>query len=387
MIKRIALWGASALAVGAAVVLYDWALWYNVVGAYFRDQPSFTNALENYPTTEVVPGKLRQTFEDALNQDERYAAAIAYAEAMESDSLLIWQGGELRVERYWKDNDRNMRPETASMHKSVLGLAYGLAIEDGYIKSVDDPVKNYVPEWSNDPRGDVSIRDLLTMSSGFLPYPPSQNPYSDSRQLLFGMRLEKLMLELEASHPPGEMFFYANVNSQLLGVILERATGARYAEFVSERLWQPLGADNAYVWLDRNGGLARTYAAFLARPIDWLRLGIMIKDEGRSGDRQIVLSSWIAEMTSPSRLEPNYGYQIWLSNEDLRKRYYNEADTGVGFAISEAFVSEDLIYFDGIGGQRVFVSRADDYVIVRTGPPRIDWDEAVLPNAVVNASN
>ncbi len=384
--KGLAVLGVLFVSV-AAIGIYDWAMWYNVLSNLGRTQPDFIGALDNYPTTEVVQGDLRQVLPEATGEDKRFAEAIAYAQEMNSDSLLIWQGGALRVEWYRDGLDRNIRPETASMHKSILGLAFGLAIAEGHIKSVDDPVSLYLPEWRDDPRGAITIRNLLNMASGFVPYPFSQNPYSDSRQLIWGMRLEKLMLALESVRPPGSWFYYANVNSQLLGVIFERATGRRYGDFVSDRLWQPLGADDAHVWLDRPNGLARTYASFLARPRDWLRLGLLIKDSGRFNGRQIVSENWITAMTSPSEREPNYGYQIWLSNEDVRKRYYNEDRTGIGFTIAEPFLSDDVVYFDGIGGQRVFISTSDDYVIVRTGPQRLDWDEAVLPNAVARATS
>ncbi|MYA31344.1 MAG: serine hydrolase [Gammaproteobacteria bacterium] len=373
------------LAAVAAAGIYDWAFWYNYLRFIGGGPPDFLGALDRYPTTEPVPGDLTQALPGATGEERRFAEAIAYAREMQSDSLLVWHDGALRVEWYREGLGPDIRPETASMHKSILGLMFGLAIEKGHIGSVDDPVSLYLPEWRGEPRGGITIRNLLNMASGFMFYTPSRNPYADFNQLLFGMRLERLMLELQLASPPGARFAYANVNSQLLGVILERATGRRYADFVSENLWQPLGADDAYVWLDRPGGLARTYAAFLARPRDWLRLGLMIKDGGRYDGRRIVSGHWIDEMTAASGREPNYGYQIWLSNEDVRKRYYTEEREGVGFAISEPFLSDDLVYFDGIGGQRVFISADDDYVIVRTGPRRVDWDEAVLPNAVARA--
>ncbi len=383
--KALAVFGALLVGL-VAVGIYDWAFWVNYLGSRLQSQPDFVGALESYPTTQTVSGDFTQALPDATGEDERFSAAVEYAEQMNSDSLLIWQGGVLRVERYREGLDRDIRPETASMHKSILGLAYGLAIEEGHISSVDNPVSLYLPEWGDDPRGSISIKNLLNMASGFVPYPFSQNPFSDSRRLLFGMHLEKMMLELQPVRPSGSWFHYANVNSQLLGVIFERATGESYGDFISRHLWQPLGADDAHVWLDRPNGLARTYAAFLARPRDWLRVGMLIKDGGRFDGRQIVPEAWIAEMTTPSKREANYGYQIWLANEDVRKRYYNEDRTGVGFAISEPFLAADLVYFDGIGGQRVFISRAEDFVIVRTGPPRVDWDEAVLPNAVTQVA-
>ena len=385
MLKTASYSIAILLAAILAVFLYDRVFWMNYIGSLQGSGPQFATALERYPTTEKVDGAFTEPLPQRDVDSTLFQEAVDYAEEMASDSLLIWHDGAIQLERYWNGHDASLRPETASMHKSVMALVVGLAIEEGHIGSIDDPVETYLPEWQGEPRGQVTVGDLLTMSSGFVPYPFDTSPFSDSRRLIWGMRLERMMLDLELSTPPDNRFHYANVNSQLLGLVLERATGKRYADFLSEQLWQPLGADDAHVWLDRNGGLARTYSALLARPRDWLRLGLLFKNEGAVEGQQVVPANWISEMTAPSRHEPNYGYQIWLSNEDTRKRYYNQDDTGVGFVISEPFLSDDVIYFDGIGGQRVFVSAQDDFVVVRTGPPRTDWDDAKLPNSVARA--
>lgn len=371
---------------GSVVVGYDWAFWYNYVNLKLLGSPSFADAMSSYPIKEQVVGDLRKPIPAPEKLDHLYAEAVRYAETADSYALLIWQGGELVVEQYWGDFDAELRPESASMHKSIVGILVGLAIEDGYILDVDDPVKKYVTEWDGKPKGEIPIRDFLTMSSGIEPYPSSDSPFSDYWRLAYGMRLERMMLGLEPARPTGEWFHYANVNSQLLGLVLERATNKRYADYLSERLWRRIGAGTAYVWLDRPNGMPRTYAGYLARARDWLRLGLVIKDNGHFQDESVIPSEWLAMMTAPSARNANYGFQIWLSNEDVRERYYNEGRAGVSFRVSEPFLSGDLIYFDGYGGQRVYVSREDDYVIVRTGPAKLDWDESILPNIVASVA-
>ena len=89
-------------------------------------------------------------------------------------------------------------------------------------------------------------------------------------------------------------------------------------------------------------------------------------------------------MTSPSQLNPNYGWQVWLGNEYESSRYYNDLKLGFGVPADAPFATDDMVYFDGLGGQRVYISTKQDLVIVRTGDTRLDWDDSLLPNMIIN---
>jgi CubicO group peptidase (beta-lactamase class C family) len=318
-----------------------------------------------------------------------WANALDYAKKMDSYALVVWQGGAIQFEYYFPGFKPEDRTDPASMHKSVVALLVGQAIADGAIASVDDPVAKYVAEWGQDDRKIITIRHLLQMASGLERQPFSPSPSGHFLRLNLGTEIEDLTLSIKAAEPPGQVFAYYNFNPQVLAIVLERATGKRYAQYLSERLWSKLGARDAYVFLDHEGGLARTYCCLQASAEDWVRVGLLHLTKGKVGDEQVVAEEWMNAVTTPSPLNPNYGFQTWLGTTYEPMRSYGK---GVPTAVPhrEPFAAPDVIYFDGAGGQRVYVVPSRDLVIVRTGKGGVDlktgnflWDDAIIPNALI----
>lgn len=339
-----------------------------------------TETQRNSPK-ESVPGRERDdimtgppdAFDPAALQ-----AAEAYATQTNSVALLVYHRGVLRHEKYWPGFDRDTITDPFSAHKTVMGLLVGAAIEDGFIESIDQPASTWLTEWASDPRRDITLRHLLQMSSG-LDTPPF-GTWTGFR-ITLGSELEKTVLGLSLAKPPGTDFQYSNASSQLVGIVLERATGKRYAQYLSERFWQRLGAPTAQVWLDREGGMARTFCCLYTTARSWLRVGRLILDGGRVDGQQLVPESWIRAMTTPAPTNPNYGLQIWLGSPPGKERRYN--DRTVKAFHSEPFAREDMIYIDGFGGQRVYILPSEQLIIVRTGEALLDFDDAIIPNAIL----
>lgn len=309
-----------------------------------------------------------------------FAVAENYAASTESVALLIYQSGALRYERYWSGFDRSTRTNPNSMHKPVLALLLGAAIADGYIDSVDDAAAKWLPEWQDDARAQITLRQLLQMSSGL--EVPIFGTWK-SAKILFGSDLVGGVMGLQADKLPGSEYQYSNANSQLLAIVIERATGMPYAEYLSQRLWQPLGASDAGLWMDREGGMPRGFCCLFATAEDWLRVGKLILDRGQVDGRELVPEAWIAQMVAPSPLNANFGYQIWLGSPAGTERKYN--DYTVKAYHSVPFVVDEVVYIDGFGGQRVYIVPSMELVIVRTGVSQTDWDDAVLVNSIVRA--
>ena len=159
---------------------------------------------------------------------------------------------------------------------------------------------------------------------------------------------------------------------QALAVVLERATGRRYADYLSEKVWAPAGASDAAVWLDRPGGLAKTFGGVLATARDWARVGLLLQNGGRVGDRQLVPAAWVREMLTPSPREPDYGYQIWLGRGGCRREDHEKP-----------FAAPDVAYLDGRFKQRVSVVPSAELVVVRVGEQARGWDETELVNTLL----
>ena len=347
--------------------------------------PANSAAMQTAKPLGLVSGR-PISLNEAFSEPNRFADAIEYAENLSSYSLLIWHKGALRLEKYFNGFDAELRPETASMHKSVLGLLIIAAIEDGFIESVDTRIGNYIESWNESPEGDITVRQLLTMSSGLNSL--SREGGFDSQAIkFFSGRVDAraTILGLRLQTQAGANFSYANTNSQLLALVLESATGKAYKDYLSERLWKPIGADDASVWYYEENGFPRTFSSLLARSRDWLKVGLLIKDGGAYQGQQIIAPELMKAMTSPSANNPNYGWQIWLANVYQNKRYYNDLKLGIGVPVSEPFNADDMVYFDGFGGQRVYISKSQDLVIVRTGDTRMDWDDSALPNMVIES--
>ncbi len=306
--------------------------------------------------------------------------AVRYADESNSVALLVQQAGVIRYERYWPGFDPATRTNPNSMHKPVLALLLGAAIADGFIPSLDSPAATWLHEWQDDERANITLRHLLQMSSGL--EVPIFGTWKSAR-ILFGSNLVGGVTTLLAEKPPGTEFQYSNANSQLLSVVLERATGEPYAHYLSRRLWQPLGAQDAALWLDRVDGMPRGFCCLFATARDWLRIGELILQHGMMNGTELIPRSFINEMLQPSPLNPNFGMQIWLGSPVGEIRKYN--DYTVTAFHSEKYGVDDVIYIDGYGGQRVYIVPSRELVIVRTGVSRSDWDDAIIPNAILRA--
>lgn len=296
------------------------------------------------------------------------ARMIAYAAEQESCALLVVHHGQIVLERYWCGMDRRSKVNAWSMAKTVTALALGAAVDRGYIRSLDQPVGIWLREWAADPRGEITLRQLLQMTSGLR--------IGNMIRIHLGTDAAAAALDTPLVVEPGTEFRYNNVNTLLLSLIVSRASGMRYADFLSQALWKPLGANDAAVWLDTEGGTPKTYCCLLTTARDWARVGLLMLHRGRVGQRQVLPAVWIDQMLTPSALEENYGLHVWLGYSRPACRF---GDWSVPFATTDTFM---LV---GRDEQRVYVVPSHELVIVRLGRQASAWDDPVLPNIAVQA--
>jgi CubicO group peptidase (beta-lactamase class C family) len=253
-----------------------------------------------------------------------------------------------------------------SMAKTPLGLLLGIALSQGKIASLDEKAATYLPEWREDGRKDITIRQLLTMSSGLRNWDSKRFPLSDLAVMHLGTQLEDFALSIPAVESPGNRYEYNNVNSQVLGIILERAYHRRYASLLSELLWKPIAAQDAYLWLDHEGGQARTYCCLMASAYDWARVGLLLLKGGQAEGKQVVPRDWVAQMIKPGPLSPQFGMHLFHATPD------------------KGYAGPGTYYLSGLGQQHVWVIPEQKIVIVRVGEKHEPWnfEEAYLPNLV-----
>jgi CubicO group peptidase (beta-lactamase class C family) len=337
---------------------------------------------------ELVAGGKLITLPTATNNertinDAALNAAIAYGAANNSHALLVYRNHKLELEHYYPGHSAASITPTQSMHKSVLAMLVGIAIEQGHIPSVDSTAATWLGEWSGDERAEITLRQMLQQTSGIEFDSFSPDITNGFFQLMLGDDIRPVALNTGVLFTPDTEFDYNSVNPQALGILLERATGQRYADYLSTALWQHLGTADATVVLDsEEQGMARTFCCLQANARAWLHLGVLHLQQGRFNNRQLVPADWIAAIQTPGTLNPNYGYLTWLGTEWQEYRHYNRK-TSTSVYHSAAFMAPDVMYFDGMGGQRVYIIPSADMVIVRTGNITMDWDDAQLPNLLL----
>jgi CubicO group peptidase (beta-lactamase class C family) len=291
-----------------------------------------------------------------LDGDGRATVLDVLVRETDTRAFAVAHEDRLVYEHYLGGSDRRALETSFSVAKSFVSTLVGIAIEEGLIGGIDDPVTDYLPELAErDPRFErITLRHLLTMSSG-LGYTESDFPWprSDDTYTYYGVDLRQVALERsEVEGPPGQEWRYNNYNPLLLGLVLERATGMSVSRYMAARLWQPLGAGSDATWsLDsQRSGFEKMESGLNATTVDYVRFGLLYLHAGRLQGERVISENWIraatAAHTSTDHDNP-YGYFWWVDAERPGNFY--------------AF---------GNFGQYIYVASDADAVIVRTGS---DW--------------
>ena len=344
-----------------------------------------------YTPLEKTTGNFSQplatlTSEDSAIQQDVLQEASDYAELHGSDSLVIQHNGKIVYENYWNDTKPESLFALHSITKTMNALLMGHAIKDGFIDSVDIPAATFIEEWKGSNKENIQIRDLLNMASGIQ---ESYNfePTSPRIQRIMGLDIVAPNIAAETKGKPGTAFLHVNPNSQILGIIIERATGQRFSEYFSEKIWQPLGARDAFFFVDTHGGMVHTDCCMWASIRDLVRVGEMLMHKGVFKGSQIIPAGWVDEMIQPSKANVNYGMQLWIGKEFVEYRPYDPSTTIFANYHSEPFQADDVFFLDGLGKKRLYVIPSKSLVILRTGPNSSEWDDSKLPNLLIGALN
>jgi CubicO group peptidase (beta-lactamase class C family) len=363
----------AACALGA-VIASEWT--------YIRRIRHFQKNLpappEWFEPKEIVRGAVvaralpRSSAETAGISTNALQQAAAKAISGNAKAFLILKNGAIVSEYYGPDHRPERWTDSASMAKTVTALLVGIAIFEGRIKSVDEAAANYLPSWGKDGRNKITIKNLLQMHSGLRPQGEYDDPFSDACYLALGTDATYVVENLPSVEAPGARYDYNNVNYQALGIILQRATGKRFAEYLSEKLWQPLGNQEAALWLDKPNGEPRTFGYLFATAEDWARLGQMILDGGKVDGKQLVPAKWIEFMSTPSPTEATYGAGIY---------------TGVDDPEDPPFAYKGILALNGKDKQRVYILPGEKIVIVRVGSRAKPWNDSYFPNLFAESAS
>ena len=285
------------------------------------------------------------------------AEAQKEMDAMQSVAYVIVKDDSLIHEEYWDGYGEDSYSNSFSMAKTFTSILIGIAIDEGKIKSVDQPVGDFLPEYKTGDNAKLTIKHLLTMSSGIDFDENYVNPFAYPAAAYYGTDLKKLTDKYSVKEEPGKVFKYLSGNSVLLGFIIEKATGKKVSEYASEKLWKPLGAKNKAFWsLDHADGMEKAYCCFNSNAPDFARIGELFLDSGKFNGVQIVSPEYVVNSVKVADLadvngskQQKYGYAWWLIPN---------------------YKGHNIFYARGILGQYIVCIPDKKMVVVRLGKKR-----------------
>ncbi len=263
---------------------------------------------------------------------------------LETAAFLIIKNDSIWFERYYNGYDTLSRTNSFSMAKSIVTALMFKAIQDGFLENTEQAVADFYPQF--DAR--LSIGDLSSMASGLNWDENYYNPFASTARAYFDDDLREQVLDLEVVDDPGKEFKYLSGNTQLLGMVIEKATGKTLSEYLSESFWQPMGMNDDALWQvdSRESGMEKAYCCISSNARNFAKFGKLFINDGRWNDRQMLDSAYIAMASRPRFHEtPYYGYGFWLSHHR----------------------DKNIFYMRGVLGQYVIMIPEDDLVIVRLG--------------------
>lgn len=315
------------------------------------------------PTTTLSPANKAYRFPegDAIELPTTYAfrgsalSSKAFLEETDTSALLVIKSGEIRYENYRLTGARDVNWLSMSVAKSFISALIGIAIEEGAIGSVEDPVTQYVPNLAGSAYDGVRIKDILQMSSGAKWNEDYSDPNSDIGRLgltlATGASLNAFSATLVRDKTPGTVNLYNSTDTQVLGEMLTMATGRSITDYMQEKLWEPLGMEYPAYWIADGEGMEMAFGGLNATVQDYAKLGELYRNGGRWGDKQVVPQAWVVASTNAdaphlqvgaSDFGMGYGYQWWL----------HDGDQGEYSAI-------------GVYNQFIYVNPAEELVIVK----------------------
>lgn len=355
------------------------------------------SGLSTYDPLNVVKGADVWTPIPAADASERtisedaLTAAHAYADANNSSSFIVWRNGVIEAEHYFGDYDKTSLIVSKSLAKPLSVIAVGRAIERGAIKSLNQPIADFIPEWQDTPKEKILVRHILDMRSGLLgqnPAPTADNVLN--RAYLHPAHDDVIIHEYPLVKEPGTRYEYANANSELVAPLIERATGVQYEDWISKEIFEPLGALGGEVWMNREGGTPHAGCCILLPAETFLRLAILLIEDGVWDGVRLLPEGFVEDMKTPTAENPHAGMAVYVGSPYIERRGAANPDVPYGKTLhSEPYLADDLFLFDGNSNQVVYIIPSEQLIIMRTGawaPRDPEWDNAKLPNLILRGA-
>lgn len=313
---------------------------------------------------------IESVFDDRVSKSG-FNSFDEWAEQSQTTALIFIRRDTIVYEKYFNGFSRDSYFHSQSVAKSFISFLIGAAIDGGLIKSVDEPITQYVPELiKRDPRFEkITIKNLLEMRSGikyntdFLPFINIHAPWNDEVIGYYHPNLRKILLEeLEVESEPGEAFEYNNYNTSYLGLIIERATGKTVSKYLEEKLWSQIMEYDALFSIDsKESGFEYMPSRLIARAIDYARFGHLFLKKGDFNGNQIISENWVVKSTTEDKTISRDHYPDWLGS-GCKHTYYSYQWWG-----NTNCDSTFQFFANGNLGQNIYIIPEKETVIVHFG--------------------
>jgi len=363
----------SLVVVGEIVILISGKTFLNKVFAmtiFSGKMSPDIDELTLFPYRQIAAGKSNPWFVSTnYNKTKIDESLIKKVEQFKTTSLLIIKNDSIVYENYWEQYNDKSVTNSFSMAKSFTAALIGIAIKQGLIKSVDEPVGNYIDSYKQGDKAKITIKHLLTMSSGIDFDETYNSPLAWPSEAYYGNDVNVLTLKAGVKEAPGITWKYKGGDTQLLGIILKKVLGNKtVSQFAAENLWQKMGAEHPAFWsLDKADGMEKVSCCWYATARDFARFAKLYMNKGNWNGEQILDSSYIQESIQLANLKdtdgkPNdkYGYQWWIMKHK----------------------GHDIFYCRGIRGQYIFAVPDSNLIAVRTGHKRASKKGDELPDDI-----
>lgn len=264
-----------------------------------------------------------------FNQQKIDTKYLGLIDSMETTAFLVIQNDSILFEQYWDGFNANTTANSFSMAKSFTAILIGIAIDEGFIQSMDQPVADFIPELISDSKRTLTIRHLLEMGSG-IPYGESYNsPFGYMAKAYYGKHLIEETMKFKVEQDPGTLWKYEGGNTVLLGMIIQRSTGRTVSDYFFQKVWSCVGAENNAYWnLDKEGGMEKTFSGFYATARDFAKMGKLYLNNGINGADTIVNPQFVKACITPNMVPDEagipcdwYGLHWWLGKHDGKEFY------------------------------------------------------------------
>ena len=302
--------------------------------------------------------------------------------ATKTSAFIVIKNDSIIYQHLSEDTNLQAKQPSFSIAKSFVGTLIGIAVGRGQIKSTNQLVIDYLPELANNDERfkRLTIQHVLDMRSGFAYKERSFNPFSKIVRSYYGADLKKMVSKLKMKNEPNKVFEYMSINTQVLAMILEKATGKTVNVLLQENLWSPLGAESDALWSVDNDDNIKAFCCINATALDFAKLGRLYLNQGDWNGKQIISKEWVNITTNPDTLaKKRYKNQFWATRDF---KYFPDSLSAIkqlekehlGYPVER---NADGRYFyakkvydykaQGMFGQSVYVNPQNKVIIVRLG--------------------